>query len=109
MINFLVILWMRAFSIIQQVAIIRLEELCPFPASELRKVVGQYKNATEFVWAQEEHRNMGFWSFVGPRFQNILGLRLKYCGRAVQACVSGTGSWHAQEAKEAVFGPFEKL
>lgn len=91
------------------VAIIRLEELSPFPAHELRTVIAQYKNASEFVWSQEEHRNMGYWSFVAPRFQNILGTKLEYCGRAVQACVSGTGSWHAKEAKDVVNKPFEKL
>jgi len=91
------------------VAIIRLEELSPFPAAQVRKVVGEYKNAKEFVWSQEEHRNMGAWSFAKPRFENILGLNLKYVGREVQACVTGTGSWHNQEAKEVVDRPFEKL
>lgn len=91
------------------VAIIRLEELSPFPASELRTIIAQYKNACEFVWSQEEHRNMGYWTFVAPRFQNILGTKLEYSGRAVQACVSGTGSWHAQEAKDVVNKPFEKF
>lgn len=91
------------------VAIIRVEEMSPFPADAIRKVVNQYKNATEFVWSQEEHRNMGAWSFAAPRFENILGIKLKYSGREVQACVSGTGSWHAREAKEVANKPFEKL
>lgn len=30
----------------------------------------------DFVWSQEEHRNMGAWSFVAPRFENILGKKV---------------------------------
>jgi probable 2-oxoglutarate dehydrogenase E1 component DHKTD1 len=40
-------------------AIIRLEEICPFPAMQLRDAIKEYKNAKEFIWSQEEHRNMG--------------------------------------------------
>ncbi len=90
------------------VAIIRVEEMSPFPADKLRKVIGEYKNAKEFVWSQEEHRNMGAWSFARPRFENILGLKLAYVGREVQACVSGTGKWHSREALEVVNKSFEK-
>ncbi len=90
------------------VALIRVEELSPFPADKLRKVIGEYKNANEFIWSQEEHRNMGAWSFARPRFENILGLRLRYVGREVQACVSGTGKWHNSEAVEVIKKSFEK-
>ena len=55
------------------VAIIRIEELCPFPAAEIREEMKKYPNAKEFFWCQEEHRNQGPWSFINPRFANILG------------------------------------
>jgi probable 2-oxoglutarate dehydrogenase E1 component DHKTD1 len=42
---------------LENVAIIRVEELSPFPAKEIRTILNKYKNAKEFVWAQEEHRN----------------------------------------------------
>jgi 2-oxoglutarate dehydrogenase E1 component len=45
-------------------AILRVEQLYPFPADELTRVIRQYKNATRWVWAQEEPENMGAWSFV---------------------------------------------
>ena len=34
-------------------AIIRIEEICPFPAAQIRSIVAQYKNADQFIWAQE--------------------------------------------------------
>ena len=55
------------------VAIIRIEELCPFPAEEIRQEMKKYPNAKEFLWCQEEHRNQGPWSFINPRFANIIG------------------------------------
>jgi probable 2-oxoglutarate dehydrogenase E1 component DHKTD1 len=58
------------------IAIIRLEELCPFPADELRQEIKKYKNAKEFLWCQEEHRNQGAWSFINPRFENIVGVHV---------------------------------
>ena len=59
------------------VAIVRLEELCPFPADELRQEIGKYTNAKEFLWCQEEHRNQAAWSFVKPRFENIVGIHVR--------------------------------
>lgn len=35
-------------------------------------------NFVDFIWSQEEHRNMGAWSFVSPRFENILGKKVQY-------------------------------
>ena len=60
----------------QDIAIIRLEELCPFPADELRQEMKKYSKAKEFLWCQEEHRNQGAWSFIHPRFSNILGVHV---------------------------------
>lgn len=66
---------------IPDVAIIRVESLCPFPVHELHQELIKYKKASVCIWAQEEHRNMGGWSFVQPRFENMCGRRIKYCGR----------------------------
>ena len=54
---------------LSDVAIVRLEELCPFPALALQKLSQSYQNAREYVWAQEEPRNGGAWSYVEPRFR----------------------------------------
>jgi probable 2-oxoglutarate dehydrogenase E1 component DHKTD1 len=58
------------------IAIIRLEELCPFPADEIRQEIKKYKNVKDFIWCQEEHRNQGVWSFINPRFQNVVGIHV---------------------------------
>ncbi len=58
------------------IAIIRLEELCPFPTDEIREEIKKYKNIKDFIWCQEEHRNQGVWSFIRPRFENILGIHV---------------------------------
>jgi probable 2-oxoglutarate dehydrogenase E1 component DHKTD1 len=58
------------------IAIIRVEELCPFPVDELRQEMKKYPHVKEYLWCQEEHRNQGAWSFVRPRFENILGINV---------------------------------
>lgn len=47
-----------------EVALVRLEQLFPIPAEEIREVMRKYGKAEEFVWAQEEPRNMGAWSHL---------------------------------------------
>ncbi|GFT88748.1 putative 2-oxoglutarate dehydrogenase E1 component DHKTD1, mitochondrial, partial [Nephila pilipes] len=48
-------------------------ELCPFPAEQLYKIIKSFKNSQNFIWSQEEHQNMGAWTFVQSRFRNLLG------------------------------------
>ncbi|XP_048733031.1 2-oxoadipate dehydrogenase complex component E1-like [Ostrea edulis] len=85
---------------LQSVALVRLECLCPFPAAEIQTELNKFSNATDFVWSQEEHRNMGAWSFVSPRFENILGRKLRYVGRdQLGTPAIGIGQIHQAEAK----------
>lgn len=88
-------------------AIIRLESLCPFPAEMIRQELKKFPKAKEFVWSQEEQRNMGAWSFVSPRFENILGVKLQYIGRRVLAVPAvGIGKLHSQEVTDILSGTF---
>ncbi|WAR19416.1 DHTK1-like protein [Mya arenaria] len=88
---------------IDDMAIIRLESLCPFPAGELQTELNKYPNAKEFIWAQEEHRNMGAWSFVAPRFENVVGCKLRYVGRDVLGLPAvGIGEIHKAEVDRLV-------
>ncbi|HET9016131.1 MAG TPA: 2-oxoglutarate dehydrogenase E1 component [Thermomicrobiaceae bacterium] len=70
-----------------QVAIVRIEQLYPFPADDLRAVVESYPNARELVWLQEEPENMGAWRFLRPRLEQVLGpdQQLRYVGRPERA------------------------
>lgn len=89
------------------VAIIRIENLCPFPVHELLGEIEKYKHAKTFIWSQEEPRNMGAWSFIKPRFENLCGRQLKYCGRESMAAPAvGDGQMHQREANEVIVKPF---
>src|SRR5918995_1544286 len=55
-----------------EVAIARVERLAPFPEEDIIRVLGRYPNLTEVVWAQEEPRNMGAWTYVEPRLRELL-------------------------------------
>ncbi|CAB0013970.1 unnamed protein product [Nesidiocoris tenuis] len=93
---------------IANVAIVRIEELCPFPVHSLRTEIAKYKNVREFVWSQEEPRNMGAWSFCSVRFQNLVGCKVKYCGRdALPTPAVGIGELHKKEAQSVIEDPFK--
>ena len=49
---------------LNNVAIIRIEQLYPFPEKQLNEIINKYDNALEYHWAQEEPKNMGAWSFI---------------------------------------------
>ncbi|XP_013778792.1 probable 2-oxoglutarate dehydrogenase E1 component DHKTD1, mitochondrial [Limulus polyphemus] len=92
----------------KDIAIIRIESLCPFPTNEISAQLQKYPNAKNFIWSQEEHQNMGAWSFIQPRFRNMLGYDLKYVGRGPLGTPAvGIGRIHQQEAKDIVEKPFE--
>lgn len=57
------------------VVLVKLEQIAPFPWEHIGQVIGKYVERNpqvEFVWLQEEPKNMGSWAFVRPRFQNLL-------------------------------------
>ncbi|XP_066904254.1 2-oxoglutarate dehydrogenase complex component E1 isoform X3 [Halyomorpha halys] len=53
------------------VAVVRVEQISPFPYDLIKAECSKYSNA-ELVWAQEEHKNQGAWSYVAPRFSTAL-------------------------------------
>jgi 2-oxoglutarate dehydrogenase E1 component len=53
-------------------ALVRIEQLYPFPEAELRNEVSRYQRVTDWVWVQEEPQNMGAWTFIQPRLQALL-------------------------------------
>jgi 2-oxoglutarate dehydrogenase E1 component len=66
-----------------EVAIVRVEQLYPWPEADLVEIFGRYSQAEARVWCQEEPRNMGGWTFVRDRLQAIIGdkVRLECAGR----------------------------
>eukprot|EP01087_Luapelamoeba_hula_P009178 TRINITY_DN2357_c0_g1_i1.p1 TRINITY_DN2357_c0_g1~~TRINITY_DN2357_c0_g1_i1.p1 ORF type:complete len:945 (+),score=124.00 TRINITY_DN2357_c0_g1_i1:33-2867(+) len=86
---------------INDTAIVRLEELSPFPYAQVEEALDKYRNAREYKWVQEEPQNMGAWTFVYPRFASMLSsnpLPIGYVGRntaAAPAC--GLPAMHKAE------------
>ena len=65
-----------------QVAIVRIEQLYPFPEKQLEDVLKAYGNAEEILWVQEEPSNMGTWTFIRHRLEALaVGRKVSYCGR----------------------------
>ena len=57
---------------IQNIALLRVEQLYPFPYDSLEKIIKQYKNANKFIWCQEEPSNQGSWFSHRHRLQRVL-------------------------------------
>ena len=53
-------------------AIIRIEQLHPFPLSQVRKIITKYNKSTDTIWTQEEPANMGAWTFVHQQMQEFM-------------------------------------
>ncbi len=88
-----------------KVAVVRVEQLAPFQRSAISDVVGQYPNLTELVWAQEEPRNMGAWSFMESRLREFVagGIPVRYIGRPNRASpAEGSADMHAAEQSRIV-------
>ena len=58
-------------------AIVRIEQLAPFPYDHIKSVMKSYKGA-DFIWCQEEHQNLGPWFFIYPRFKQVTILFITY-------------------------------
>jgi 2-oxoglutarate dehydrogenase E1 component len=88
----------------EHVAVIRVEELYPFPQDALADLLDRYSRAREVVWLQEEPRNMGAWTFVEPRLRNLVGTReLHYVGRPERASpAEGWAEAHATEQRRLI-------
>ncbi|XP_022702422.1 probable 2-oxoglutarate dehydrogenase E1 component DHKTD1, mitochondrial isoform X1 [Varroa jacobsoni] len=85
------------------IAIIRLEQLCPFPVADLADALRPFRHVKNFVWAQEEGRNMGPWTFVATRIKNFLNIEMSYCGReSLGTPATGVGEKHKAEAAAIV-------
>jgi len=92
----------RDLDRMKNIAIVRVEQLYPFPADTIQSILAGYPAATEIVWAQEEPKNMGAWSFLEPQLLAILaaGQSLRYAGRKASASTA-TGSLKIHQEEQA--------
>jgi len=80
------------------IAIIRVEQLYPFPENKIKEIITKYSNAKEYYWVQEEPRNQGAWIYVENHLGNICPTKLKYIGR--QASPSPATGYYKVHLKE---------
>ncbi|BDT68345.1 2-oxoglutarate dehydrogenase E1 component [Comamonadaceae bacterium OS-1] len=94
------------------VVILRVEQLYPFPHKAFAAEVKKYPNVTEMVWCQDEPQNQGAWFFVQHYLHEnmVEGQKLGYSGRAASASpAAGYSHLHQDQQKSLVDGAFGKL
>ncbi|XP_072940890.1 2-oxoglutarate dehydrogenase complex component E1 isoform X3 [Epargyreus clarus] len=74
----------------KDIAIVRVEQISPFPYDLIKAEVAKYPNA-QLVWSQEEHKNMGAWSYIEPRFRTMLQNQ-----KHIRAKSQSQGGWFSQ-------------
>jgi 2-oxoglutarate dehydrogenase complex dehydrogenase (E1) component-like enzyme len=86
------------------VAVLRVEQLYPWPERELEAVLARYPSARELVWVQEEPSNMGAWTFVAPRLHELARadrFAIRLVARTASASpASGSIKVHEREQRE---------
>lgn len=95
----------------KDVAILRLEQLYPFPAAQLARAMRGYPNARRLVWVQEEPENMGSYRFLHQRLDRGLpeGVRFSHaCRQESGSPATGSASVHAREQRALVDQAFER-
>jgi 2-oxoglutarate dehydrogenase E1 component len=87
----------------REVAIVRIEQLYPWPVDALKQGLERYRSAREWVWVQEESQNMGAWTFVASRLRDLMGITVQYVGRDASASpATGSKRVHDREQAEIV-------
>ncbi|WP_448586026.1 2-oxoglutarate dehydrogenase E1 component [Thermaurantiacus sp.] len=80
--------------------ILRVEQLYPFPSDTIASYAKRFPRLETVVWAQEEPKNAGAWTFVAPLIEEALGVRPLYAGRAASAATA-TGLMRRHLAEQA--------
>ena len=96
---------MRRNESLDRVAVVRIEELYPFPIDEYAATIASYPKATEIIWCQEEPQNQGAWYQIRHRLQEPLARQheLYYAGRpGAAAPASGIHALHVRQQKAFV-------
>ncbi|MGB5447247.1 MAG: 2-oxoglutarate dehydrogenase E1 component [Psychromonas sp.] len=90
---------------LSNVAIIRIEQLYPFPTNEVNDILAAYQHVKAFVWCQEEPQNQGAWYCSQHHFRSVLpaSARLHYAGREASASTAvGYMSLHLKQQKALI-------
>jgi 2-oxoglutarate dehydrogenase E1 component len=89
----------------QDVAIVRVEQLFPFPEKQLANITKKYKEAKQVLWVQEEPENMGAWSYMLRKYRHNISDGI--CRPSSASPATGYAKIHRQEQLEIVQKAFE--
>jgi len=95
----------RRLNRISDIAILRIEQIYPFPGDKLDALLSQYRNTNELIWCQEEPKNQGGWDFSKLRIPALINQRwqLGYAGREPSSAPAvGSAKLHAIEQKNVI-------
>ena len=95
----------RRVNRIHDVAILRIEQIYPFPGEQLDALLVQYNNTNELIWCQEEPKNQGSWDFSKLRIPALINERwqLGYAGREPSSAPAvGSAKLHAREQQAII-------
>jgi len=88
---------------LRDVALVRIEQLYPFPGEEYQAILNRYPNLREVVWCQEEPQNQGAWYQIRHRLQEFVRRPVLYAGRAPAAApATGIAKIHEREQQALV-------
>jgi 2-oxoglutarate dehydrogenase E1 component len=85
----------------EDIAIVRVEMLYPFPGEQIKQILARYPHASEVVWVQEEPCNMGAWSYLSPQLAKIVdpGVTVEVISRPHRASPAA-GFWDLYIAEQ---------
>jgi 2-oxoglutarate dehydrogenase E1 component len=85
---------------IEKIAVVRIEQLYPFPEKQFLEIISKYTSATDYCWVQEEPENMGAWPYILRRLRSI---NLNVIARPESGTTAvGSASMHKQMQKEII-------
>lgn len=83
----------------EDVALVRIEQLFPLPQKQLDEIIAQYPNVTDYVWAQEEPKNMGAWGYMLMNFESV---KLRLASRNVYSAPAAGSSTRSKARHKKV-------
>jgi 2-oxoglutarate dehydrogenase E1 component len=100
----------REERVLKNVAIVRIEELYPFPEKEFGEILAQYRDDADLVWVQEEAENQGAWLYIRDRLGRLIGegRHIEHAARDEAASpATGSHDLHVKEHAELMDRTFK--
>ena len=95
---------------IGEIALIRVEQLYPWPDLELAALLARYPQVSDIVWAQDEPLNQGAWRYVAYPIRMATGITLRYAGRPESSSpATGYASLHKQQLDDILQAALDAL